>query len=711
MDNLLQDLLAWIAQHPHFSNLLIFVVAVLESLLVIGLLVPGAFLLFGIGALIATGTLQLIPTMVWTSAGAVVGDTVSFLIGSHYHQRLRVLWPLKRYPALVNRGVDFFCRHGGKSVFMARFVGPVRPIVPAIAGMMDMNIGRFLLVDIIASVLWAPAYILPGMAFGASLGLAAEVAGRLVVLLVVVAGIIWLSFALIRGVWRLLQPHASAAVESVLGWSRKHPRLRPLAGSLLDPDHPEARGLAILLGLLFLAFWALLLITRQTLHGRFIGDLDNYLFHFLQNLRTPGADQVMTFVSLFGKQLLLAIVLSAGSLWLFWMGNHKAAIHWLVAYVCTVIMTYALKYSTSVERPVDIHHSFSFPSAHVSTSLAVFGFLALLIARELPFKHRWLPYTVAGILVVAIAFSRLYLGVHWFSDILGGASVGLLWVTLLGIAYDRHPAPALPQKRLLGVSLAVLFMAVAWQLEFHYRQDLANYAPRMEIQTVTLSDWLNNDWRELPVYRIDIEGVNAQPLNFQWAGTLTYLQEVLGKQGWQPAPKIGVLRAMNWLSPHPESAGLPILSQVHDGEQQKLLLARKEEGTDRMTVLRVWPANIETTDNGTRIWVGTVSYLYVDHSLPMIAYLKTATDFDSPLAVLRDALEKYAPVRTVNRDVVAPAGMEWHGEVLLGREAGDSKDDLPQHGIRGLQPDRQVSNNAGKFTPSPPPWAFRKPSS
>jgi membrane protein DedA with SNARE-associated domain/membrane-associated phospholipid phosphatase len=673
MDNLLQDLLAWIAQHPHFSNLLIFVVAVLESLLLVGLLIPGAFLLFGMGALITTGALQLFPTLVWTALGAIAGDTVSFLIGRHYHQRLRVVWPLKRYPALINRGVDFFCSHGGKSVFMARFVGPVRPIVPAIAGMMDMNIGRFLLVDVIASVLWAPAFILPGMAFGASLGLAAEVAGRLVVLLVVVVGVVWLSYALIRGIWRVLQPHASAAVENILSWSRKHPRIRPLAGSLLDPDHPEARGLAILLGLLFVAFWALLLITRQSLHGRFMGDLDNFIFHFLQNLRTPGADQVMTFVSLFGKQVLLAMVLAAGSLWLFWKGYRKAAIHWLVAFSSTVIMTYVLKYTTRVERPVDIHSGFSFPSAHVSTSLAVLGFLALLIARELPFKRRWLPYTLTGILVVAIAFSRLYLGVHWLSDVLGGASVGLFWVTLLGIAYDRHPAPALPLKRLLAVTLAVLFIAVAWQMEFRYRQDLADYAPRTELSTVTRSDWLNGYWREFPAYRIDIEGVNTHPLNFQWAGTLADLQKILGRQGWQPAPAFGVLRALNWLAPHPESVSLPILYQVHDGRQQNLLLVRKGDGMERMTVLRVWPASVETTDHGSRIWIGTVSYLYIDHSLPLVSYLRTAPDFDSPLAVLRGALEGKTPTRVVKRDLLAPAGMEWQGEVLLGWE-GDAGD-------------------------------------
>ncbi|MGB7934936.1 MAG: LssY C-terminal domain-containing protein, partial [Gammaproteobacteria bacterium] len=286
------------------------------------------------------------------------------------------------------------------------------------------------------------------------------------------------------------------------------------------------------------------------------------------------------------------------------------------------------------------------------------------------FKHRWLPYTVAGIPVIAIAFSRLYLGVHWFSDVLGGASVGLLSVTLLGIAYDRRPAPALPLKRLLIVALAAMIMAGAWQVEFRYQQDLAGYARRADVRIITLSDWLNGYWQELPAYRIDIEGVNTQPLNFQWAGSLAYLQKLLGKQGWQPAPAFGVLRALNWLAPHPESASLPILSQVHDGEHQKLLLVRKGNGTDRMTVLRVWPANVETTNPGTRIWTGTVSYLYVDNSLPMIAYLKTAPDFDSPLAFLREALQGNTPVRTVKRDVVAPAGMEWHGEVLLGRETG-----------------------------------------
>jgi hypothetical protein len=82
---------------------------------------------------------------------------------------------------------------------------------------------------------------------------------------------------------------------------------------------------------------------------------------------------------------------------------------------------------------------------------------------------------------------------------------------------------------------------------------------------------------------------------------------------------------------------------------------------------------VETTDASTRIWVGTASYLSVDDSLPMIAYLKTAADFDSPLAILHEALQGNTPARTVKRDVAAPAGMQWDGEVLLGWEAGAEK--------------------------------------
>ena len=675
MDSLLQNMLDWITMHPHIFSIAVFVVALMESLVVLGLLIPGAALLFGAGALMATGALPILPILFWTIAGAIVGDTISFLLGHHYHQRLRVIWPFRRYPRLVNRGVDFFVRHGGKSVFMARFIGPLRPIVPAIAGMMNMTTARFLLVDSIASILWAPVYILPGMVFGASLGLAAEVAGRLVVLLVIIAGTAWLGIWLTANLIRLLQPHAAALLARLLDWSRNHPRIRPLAGSLLDPDHPEARGLAMLSVLLFITLWLFLLISRQVLHGHMLAGVDTYVFHALENLRTPWVDNAAVFITQFGNKPLLAMVVAGGCAWLFWKRYTKAAWHWLAVYAFAGLLTWVLKVTVQVERPGGITDSYSFPSAHTSMSLVVYGFLALMIARELPQPRRWLPYTLTGLVVIAIALSRLYLGVHWFSDVLAGLTLGIFWVALIGIAYDRHPAPALPVKRLLTVTLLLLTLAGSWQTQQNFSRQLAAYAPRPEVHRITAATWKAAGWEQLPAYRVDIEGKNEQPMNLQWAGSLETLQETLLQAGWREAPPLSPLNAMNWLAPEADIDSLPILPQVHDGQHQEfLMVAPATAARERLIVVRLWSSNRELLDSGQSVWLGKAAYLYLEQDLPLIAYLRTAPDFQSPLGYLQSTLQQAGNIGMVLRtSPERSARIQWQGRVLLAWETATEK--------------------------------------
>ncbi len=670
MEALLQNLLDWISLHPHAFHAVVFVVALMESLVILGLLIPGAALLFGVGALMATGSLPIMSILFWTVAGAITGDLASFLFGQHYHQRLRVIWPFRRYPRLVNRGVDFFVRHGGKSVFMARFIGPLRPIVPAIAGMMNMTTPRFLLVDSIACILWAPVYILPGMVFGASLGLAAEVAGRLVVLLVVIAALAWLGIWLVSNLVRLLRPYAGVALEKTLNWSRTHPLIRPLAGSLLDPGHPEARGLAILSVLLFVTLWILLMITRQKIHGHAMSGTDTYLLHSLQNLRTPWVDSAAVFLTQLGNQALLATVLVGSCAWLLWKGYTKAAWHWLAVYLFAGLLTWTLKLSLQVERPLGFNGGFSFPSAHASMSLAVYGFLALMIARELPLRHRWLPYTSAGLLVMLIAMSRLYLGVHWFSDVLAGLTLGIFWVALIGIAYDRHPAPALPVKRLLVAVTLLVALACAWQTQTRFEQELAQYSPRTEIHRITRSTWKSIGWEALPAYRVDLQGRNEQPMNFQWAGSLATLRDELRNKGWYEPPSLTPLSAMNWLAPDPDIATLPVLPQVNDGQHQALLLIGPHAaGEHQLVALRLWPSNRELQESNTHVWIGNVVYLYREQELPLITYLRTAPRFDSPLVQLQVSLMQSAHIVTAER--VRPAlddQQRAHQTVLLAWE-------------------------------------------
>ncbi len=180
-------LIDWIVANPEYAAVAVFVVAAGESLLVVGWLLPGAIMMFALGALISLGLIPPIQTLVAATAGAICGDLASYLIGRHYGPRLFNSALLVRQQKLVERGRALADRHGGKAIFFGRFVGPVRPVIPAIAGALGMTFHSFLLWNTLSALLWAPAYLLPGWLAGNSLALAGEIARLTISLLLVIA--------------------------------------------------------------------------------------------------------------------------------------------------------------------------------------------------------------------------------------------------------------------------------------------------------------------------------------------------------------------------------------------------------------------------------------------------------------------------------------------------------------------------------------------
>ncbi|WP_455202018.1 DedA family protein [Kaarinaea lacus] len=181
----IQPVLDWMARNSELAGLIVFLVAAGESLALVGILVPGVVFMLGIGALVGLDAIDLWQALFWATMGAIVGDWLSYWLGRHFDKQLRHVWPLSRYPELIPRGEAFFERHGGASVFFGRFVGPLRPIIPAIAGIMHMPQGKFYVINVVSAVLWAPVVILPGVAFGESIQLANEVFIRLIALIVI----------------------------------------------------------------------------------------------------------------------------------------------------------------------------------------------------------------------------------------------------------------------------------------------------------------------------------------------------------------------------------------------------------------------------------------------------------------------------------------------------------------------------------------------
>jgi membrane protein DedA with SNARE-associated domain/membrane-associated phospholipid phosphatase len=672
MEATLTDLMNWVQLHPNWAGLFVLVVSALESFLVVGLIVPGSVVMFGLGTMVAAGSLELLPTLMWAALGALLGDGTSYFIGRHYHQRLRVMWPFRKYPDMMTRGVDFFHKHGGKSIFMARFVGPVRPLLPAVAGMLDMPAQRFFMFNTVSALLWSPAYILPGVLFGASLGVAAEIAGHLALLLVLLLALLWFSWWLMRRLTRSLQPHAQSIQLRVLDHSRRHRWLYPLAASLLDPQHPEARGMTLLTFLLVIASWLLLtLLPGESFADSWLRNLDLYLYHQLQNLRGPLGDRLLLFVAGFGSKWVLYGFTALMSAWLLWRRHWRMTLHWLIVVAAVGGMTWLLQYYTAVARPPVLNTvlpGLSFPSLHASLSIAVYGFLAVAIARELRSNWHWVPYSSALFLVVAISFSNLYLGAHWFSDILGGWSLGLAWVALMGIAYRQHPAEAISARAFATVALAALALAATLYTSQKFSRQLTLYKPRPAAEiTLERADWLDRRWRTLPAYRDDFVGRHSHPLDIQWLASRKQIETFLRERGWQAPRTAGGLSLLDLFSSNTGLKDLPVLPQVHRGETQQILLVHTSDRPAAfLLTLRLWKTQYRLAGSGEPLWIGNISYLSVDERFRVVHFLHTDPDY-------RDALQEFIPslagakYRRVQRgpEEVQPSTFQWSGNVLL----------------------------------------------
>jgi membrane protein DedA with SNARE-associated domain len=194
----LQYLLDLVARLGHWSYLVIFVGAALECAAFLGLVVPGESLVLASGFFAHLGILRLDAVFAAAALGAIVGDNIGFWLGSRFGREWLVRHG-RRFgitEARVARAEAFFARHGPKAVFVGRFVGFARALVPFVAGASRMPYRRFIAFDALGAALWTVTFVLLGFVLGASWRLAEQWIGRATTLLAVaaalVAAVVWL---------------------------------------------------------------------------------------------------------------------------------------------------------------------------------------------------------------------------------------------------------------------------------------------------------------------------------------------------------------------------------------------------------------------------------------------------------------------------------------------------------------------------------------
>ncbi|HUO92824.1 MAG TPA: DedA family protein [Rhizomicrobium sp.] len=169
MHDIVHTSIEFIRHHAVWAGPVLFLVSFGESFVGLSLLFPGTTIMVLAGTIVRSplnphGVLEVWPLLIGSILGAVLGDTISYWLGLRFGHLVEKHWYFERHPDLLPRGYRFFERWGVASVFIGRFFGPVRAVIPLVAGIMEMPWRLFWVANVGSALIWAPALLLLGSA-------------------------------------------------------------------------------------------------------------------------------------------------------------------------------------------------------------------------------------------------------------------------------------------------------------------------------------------------------------------------------------------------------------------------------------------------------------------------------------------------------------------------------------------------------------------
>ncbi|HEU4393213.1 MAG TPA: bifunctional DedA family/phosphatase PAP2 family protein [Solirubrobacterales bacterium] len=421
-----------------WTYLLVGFFAFAETGAFVGLVVPGETVMLLGGAVAGQGEIDIYLLIAIAWFAAWLGDTTSFFVG----RRLGREFVMRHGPRVgvsherFEKVEDYFSRHGGKTIFIGRWISLVRALAPFIAGSSGMRYRAFVPYSVLGTGLWASAHILIGYFFSRSVETGAEYAGKgaflLATLIVVVGGSI-LLYRYFRveanrlATVRRMEGRAATRWLVVLGR-----RYRPQLQFLWDRVTPGGTfGLEFTTLMATLAVSLFVLVAYIVVIGREAGPTpgDETAFEIVEHLRSGFLTNVSKAITFLGSgafvwalTALCAVLLAARRRW--------AEFGVLLAGMAlTSVGFHEIKDAVDRPRPagpglVDSSGS-SFPSGHAAHSVLYVWMAVTIVLRLRPGMARKALVVTAGIVLSAlVGLSRVYLNVHYLSDVSGGWALG-----------------------------------------------------------------------------------------------------------------------------------------------------------------------------------------------------------------------------------------------------------------------------------------------
>ncbi|MBI5412243.1 LssY C-terminal domain-containing protein [Candidatus Peregrinibacteria bacterium] len=625
----------------HFHGLgywALFLVSFIESLAFIGFLVPGTALVLLLISFLVSQEIMNIPLLIgFAAAGAILGDSVSFYLGAKGGRFFKTKGRgLKK--EFLEKGRRFLNRHGNKSILLARFIGPLRPIIPFAAGFLKMDAGEFLFWNISSGIFWAIIFVSLGFFFGQTWRVIEAWGSRAGIFLIVLFLLFFFLYLLKKlftekGKSLLIAfgIFCSSMIQSVTASPFAHSLIARYPGFFDFLKHrldskkfsgkPITLASLVFIGFLFL-FWG------ATAQSASIVATDIRLANLFLAFRTPFLTNIFLWITFLGSAYALISFAFSFSL-ILWIRNRARFILplWLTLLGSEMTALFLKSTLNNLQPIINKHWQdfFSFSFVHTTGTIAFYGFITYLLVRRTT-RQEWktkINFLFGGsIFVFLVGISRLYLGAYFFTDILGGYLLGILWL-VIGIMLAewsrwKHPLPSLRRLRPIAMAIITLFLitlpvAGIFSIAYRYNPSLV-FPPapiyetiRLPSPDVTLAIF---DIYQLPRTVENITGRPREALNFIIVTSQKEdLIHIFKQAGWNEAEPVGfgslfhMTSAVLFNKTYPTAPLSPSFwnNRIHELGFEKPTPANTVRQRHRV---RLWNSGL-TTQDGKTIYVGS----------------------------------------------------------------------------------------------------------
>ncbi len=638
----IQPVIEWLRYHPDWTSLIVFFISFLESLAIIGSIVPGSVMMTMVGILAGTGVIGLKSAVFSAILGAIAGDGGSYFLGYYFSERLALLWPFSRYPNWLSYGKTYFERHGGKSVFLGRFVGPLRSIIPAIAGMMKMKHLNFFMANACSAIGWSVLYMGPGILVGvASATLSAETATRLFLIIIGFLFTLWLLGIGVKKLWAHLRDTLNQLLHTTWCRAKKITSLKPIVAVLTPPNEIQhAQTFSLLLLCIFLTVCSMIL-TRDISRNLISASFDLPIYFFLQSIRTHAFDAFFTIMLLAISPIAILTIILAQIAYAAFTQHFRLVKYWMSLCFCTFILLLCFDhylFHHSLERINTPEEKLFVPAHYLTFAATVFSFFVLNTRQYcMPMIQKIIKWTISFLIIFA-SIALLYLGENWFSSVLTALSVGFCLSLIHWLFYRRIETPNTYMSLLIVfIAYGLVFINIVF---FNFNHTLSDHTPRDKQYMLTHQAWWEQSQPLLPMYSSNRLGRPDGLFNIQYLGSIEHLKQALTTDGWEKQSTSFVENIIARTGKN--KAKLPIRGQFYLNRKPDLVMSYGRKGAKPVLILSLWRSNFHLLYHYHPLWIGTIQ----PYQAPQLKS-KPATFVMIPFNPLLHALHDFK-IRTLN---------------------------------------------------------------